>query len=95
MIQTQTPAPRGRTLTARAAPSPDSLHSAGLKPPVQELNTKGPFLFCLQWRNNITEENVMPMFQGEGLDNSFCCMAVTESDRKKDCSALLTLTILH
>lgn len=32
--------------------------------PGQELKTKGPFfLFCLQWRNKITEENATPTFK--------------------------------
>lgn len=29
----------------------------------QELKTKGTFLFSLQWRNKITEENATPMFR--------------------------------
>ncbi len=54
-VQTQTPAPPGQTLTARAAPSPDSLDGA---------EEKGTFiLLYLQWMNKITEENAMPRFK--------------------------------
>lgn len=56
-IQSQTPAPRGRTPTARAAPSPDSPNSAGLKARPRTKEQRDLFLFCLQWRNKITEEN--------------------------------------
>lgn len=84
-IQTQTPAPQGRTRTARAAPTPDSLDSAGLKPRPRTKD-KGTFcLFCLQWRNKITKENAAPIFKAlvspeSGLESSLCCMDVAEGD---------------
>ncbi len=67
--------------------------------PGQALKTKGPFfLFCLQWRNKITEENATPTFKalvsprfsiGIKLLLYGCCT------KRRNCSALLTVKNKH